>query len=192
MEKIRKAFRFGEDLASGLLIVVGLAIIFYGAFMRYVVNSPITWAEEISGFMIVWGALLGASVALRDEYHIRVELLYAAVPNRVKQCIDVFATAIGIVYSIFLFYTGLSLVLFNYKIKALSMDMQIPMWFVYICLPLAGALLLVRYIKLFIEACLRLIRNEEIVMHNEADQHIHAYQDTNPKEGGALNDSRAI
>ncbi|WP_240675813.1 TRAP transporter small permease [Ammoniphilus sp. CFH 90114] len=188
---MRKAFRLGEDLASGVLIVVGLAIIFYGAFMRYVVNSPITWAEEISGFMIVWGALIGASVALRDEYHIRVELLYAAVPNRLKHCIDIFATFAGILYSIFLFYTGLSLVLFNYKIKALSMDLQLPMWMVYICLPLAGTLLLIRYLKLFVEAILRMKRNELVVMHSEADQHIQIYQ-ADKGEGGSRNDSHAI
>jgi C4-dicarboxylate transporter DctQ subunit len=172
LKQLKKYYRLFEDMASGILIVAGLSVIFYGAFMRYVVNSPITWAEEISAFMIVWGTLIGASVALRDEYHIRVELLYAMVPNRVKLTIDIFATAIGIIYSIFLFYTGLQLVLFNYKIKAMSMDLGLDMWIVYICLPLAGLLLFSRYVKLFVEACIRFYRNETIILHSEADQHI--------------------
>ncbi|MEQ9642452.1 MAG: TRAP transporter small permease [Alphaproteobacteria bacterium] len=60
---------------AALLVIVMLAITSYGVFMRYVLGAPVTWTEELSGYLVVALVMLGAADALLRGEHISVDLL---------------------------------------------------------------------------------------------------------------------
>lgn len=58
-------------------LCLGLVAVFiaWDVFARYVLNQPTVWANEISTYLVVSVALIGACYAYTQESHIRVEIL---------------------------------------------------------------------------------------------------------------------
>jgi TRAP-type mannitol/chloroaromatic compound transport system permease small subunit len=81
----------GGTGAIGAWLVVPLIVATcYEVFSRYVLNAPTIWAFEL-GYMAT-GAhfLLGAAYTLREEGHIRIDILYTHFSPRTKAWVDVF------------------------------------------------------------------------------------------------------
>ena len=58
-------------VGSLIVVLVSLMVIDVniGVFCRYVLNSALSWTEELSRYCMVWAAYLGMSLALRDNQH---------------------------------------------------------------------------------------------------------------------------
>ncbi len=150
MKRFWKTFAFIEDITSGGLLFLGVSVIFYGVIMRYVFNDARSWVDEISQYMIIWGTLIGTSVALRNNHHIKVDMLYNVFPKKIRFLITLFAHTIGVGFGAFLIYYGGGLVKFTHTSGQLSTDVGIPLFQVYSILPLMGVLLTFRFlVKLY-------------------------------------------
>lgn len=68
-----------------LLLFVMVSVIAYTVFMRYVLNNTPTWGEGLSTFLMVWLALLGSSLAVRDGRHIRMTVIEYFIPKKAAQ-----------------------------------------------------------------------------------------------------------
>lgn len=146
MKKFWKVFDFIEDIIAGGLLFVGVAVIFYGVFMRYVMNNAQSWVDEISQYMIIWGTLIGTSVALRNEHHIKVDMLYDHLPLKAQLYVTIFANFVGLAFGAFVTKYGYTLVTFVHRTGQRSTDVGIPLYIVYSILPVMGALLSLRFI----------------------------------------------
>ena len=152
MKGLKKAWDLLEDILAGSFLSVGIALIFYGVLMRYVFNEPKAWVEEVANYTIVWGALLGVPIALRNNHHIQVDMLYDKMPPSIKRLMDIFSSVIGVLFCLFFTYYGYLLVAKRYTSGMVSMDVGIPMWIVYLILPISGAMFLLRFIERLIRA----------------------------------------
>lgn len=152
MKGLKKAWDLLEDILAGSFLSVGIALIFYGVLMRYVFNEPKAWVEEVANYTIVWGALLGVPIALRNNHHIQVDMLYDKMPPSIKRLMDIFSSVIGVLFCLFFTYYGYLLVEKRYTSGMVSMDVGIPMWIVYLILPISGAMFLLRFIERLIRA----------------------------------------
>src|SRR5690625_4798289 len=150
MNTIRKIWDLFEDITSGTFLGLGILIIFYGVVMRYIFNDPKSWIEEIASYMIIWGILFGLSVALRNNRHIQVDLLYNKMPNSIKRILDIVVALAGITFCFLFIYYGFLLLLRTYSTGVTSMNVGIPMWIIYIILPVSGLMFALRFIEKFI------------------------------------------
>lgn len=64
-----------EDVLSRLLIALIAVIVFVQVISRYVFSRAITWSEELSTIAMVWAVYLGAAIAIRKRFHIRILVL---------------------------------------------------------------------------------------------------------------------
>jgi C4-dicarboxylate transporter DctQ subunit len=158
MRGLKKAWALFEDISAGTFFITGIALILYGVTMRYVFDSPRAWIEEVSGYLIVWGALLGVPIALRNNHHIQVDMLYEKLSKAWRRGVDIFANTMGIVFCVFFTYYGYALVVKRYGSGMVSMDVGIPMWIIYLILPIAGFMFLLR----FIERLIHVVRGKEV------------------------------
>jgi C4-dicarboxylate transporter DctQ subunit len=161
MNKAKKTWALFEDVSAGTFFSVGIALIFYGVLMRYAFNSPKAWIEEVSSYCIVWGALLGIPIALRNNHHIQVDMLYDKMSPAMKRLMDLFANLVSILFCLFYTYYGALLVLKRYTSGLVSLDVGIPMWIIYLILPISGILFLAR----FIERLINVIRGKGEEQH---------------------------
>lgn len=146
MKKIAHIVGRIEDWVSGTLLVGGLSILALQVIMRYIFNMPTTWHDELSRYLVVWGLLLGSAVSLRDNEHIRVEVLYNLFPKSLQRWVNLFANITIFLFFLAMIVYGLQLVETKFSTGELSSSGLLPQWIVYAILPLSGFLMALRTI----------------------------------------------
>jgi TRAP-type C4-dicarboxylate transport system permease small subunit len=89
------AARFARHMAVGLIGTMFVCFLLQICF-RYVLNQPLGWTEEVTILCWVWVVLWTAAFVLSDDDEVRFDLVYAAVPERVRAGFTV-VTSIAIV-----------------------------------------------------------------------------------------------
>ena len=137
--------RLNAILAKGGLItaIFGLwtivSLVAWQVFGRYVMNDTPTWAESLTLVLILYVALIGAAVVVRDAGHIGMESLLILVPARVRRWLEVIIfILVGTFGAMMVWYGwGLAEGVLSYKIPTLGISEG---WH-YGALPVSGALI---------------------------------------------------
>ena len=154
MDKLNKVLMGLEDSVNGFLLLSATVVLFINVIMRYVFHAPLFWVDEISTYLLLWGILLGWSLAQQDGRHVCVDLLYAFLPKKWQYRIGVFEKICSILFCIFLFVASVTLWLHYVNNAQVSTNAQIKLWIVYLIMPLSSLMFLIR----FIEEIISLIR----------------------------------
>ncbi len=75
----------GEDWVSFLLFWLLAFIVFYQVFTRYFLGDPAGWTEEIARYFLVAVVFIGASMSVRKNNHIQVDVFYRFMPRRLAR-----------------------------------------------------------------------------------------------------------
>jgi TRAP-type C4-dicarboxylate transport system permease small subunit len=75
----------GEDWVSFLLFWLLALIVFYQVFTRYFLGDPAGWTEEIARYFLVAVVFIGASMSVRKNNHIQVDVFYRFMPRRLAR-----------------------------------------------------------------------------------------------------------
>jgi TRAP-type C4-dicarboxylate transport system permease small subunit len=74
-----------------LMMAVMATLVFINVITRYLLNFSIIWAEEVSQYLMIWIAYLGAGLALREGRHVALEMLHdrlsAPLSRRVRMAV---------------------------------------------------------------------------------------------------------
>lgn len=162
MKSLKKFWALFEEVSAGTFFFAGITLIFYGVIMRYVFNEPKAWVEEVVRYVIIWGVFLGFSLALRHNQHIQVDIVYDKLPKGAKKVVDLFATLVSISFCVAYTYYGIILVENRFHSGMVSLDVGIPMWIVYLILPISGIMFTMR----FIERLVHIVRGKEAKYDN--------------------------
>jgi C4-dicarboxylate transporter, DctQ subunit len=97
--------RFVAMLAHGLCavgvvcVVMMMVLTTADVIARYVFNSPTMWADEMASYLLIAIVFLGLAQNLRTDGHIRIDVITNLVSPRVRLVLEVFAYAIGVLFS---------------------------------------------------------------------------------------------
>src|SRR3954471_20369516 len=92
--------KFVDKACKGIefLIALGLAImvvlVFGNVVLRYGFNSGLTFSEEVSRWLFIWGTFLGAVVALREHAHLGMDMVVGRLPEAGKKACLMFGHAL--------------------------------------------------------------------------------------------------
>lgn len=75
--------RLGDSFLA-LLMGILVCITVGGVFMRYVMNAPWHWVEEMSGLLMVWIVFCGVFFAERDNENLTITFLSDAMKPRLR------------------------------------------------------------------------------------------------------------
>ena len=124
-----------------ITLVLLVVIITYQVFMRYALNSPPTWTEEISLILMIYLGLLGGAWGVRQDIHLSIKLLVSKLPVKLRGAVNVLSLILILVFSLFLIKYGLELMQLT-KFQTLPAT-KIKVCYTYLALPLAGVFFLV-------------------------------------------------
>ena len=88
-----------EEKCIALILGLMTAITFANVIARYVFNSNILWALELTVFLFAWLVLLGTSYAVKKGAHLGVDLLINALPERPRRILGLVTVSICIAFS---------------------------------------------------------------------------------------------
>lgn len=132
----------------GALILVGMSLwVTYDVVARYVFVSPTIWASDLSEYGLLWATFLAAPWVLRQEGHVRIEIIVERLPRQYRRAIGIVVSVVGaVVCVIFAWQTGLTTVDFFARDLMEARIWRIPQWIPYSVIPLGSAVLAVEFV----------------------------------------------
>ena len=89
-----------------ILIVALTSVMLYEVFLRYVIAAPALWANELSLWIAGFVFLCSGLYAMQQRSHIRIFILYDALPRFLQRACDVLSTSLIVMFAFFLCYGG--------------------------------------------------------------------------------------
>ena len=131
------------DIACIVFLVMTILIVLFQVFNRFWFNLPAPWTEEISRYIFVWLCILGITRGVRDNLHIKVDLVVGRFPEKVQTIIDFFINIVVIVLLSVVIISGFKLLPLTVNRKAATIN--ISMYYLYVGIP-ASAIVMVIYL----------------------------------------------
>lgn len=94
--------RHFEEVIACVCIAAVACFVFLQVILRYGFNTALTWTEELSGFAMVWAVYMGAALAVRERFHIRIMAGIVALPPKVALFFVMLADFIWFVFNLFM------------------------------------------------------------------------------------------
>lgn len=125
------------ELVLGGIMLAGVALNLVNVFSRYVLGSPVFWAEEVLIVLMVWGVFLGAVAVAWNGEHLSMDLFVSFLRGRARQLINLFTALSFIAVCLFAVLQSWTILEMFVQTGAVSVGAQIPRYIPHAAL-LAG------------------------------------------------------
>jgi C4-dicarboxylate transporter DctQ subunit len=79
--KLERGVELFENVFLVAAILISVAISVVGVFFRYVIESSLSWVEEMAGFLLLIVITVGIGAAVRRGSHLRVDMVIQFIPK---------------------------------------------------------------------------------------------------------------
>jgi TRAP-type C4-dicarboxylate transport system permease small subunit len=111
---------------------------------RFVLRSPSSFTEELAGFLLIWIGLLGAAYGIRTRAHLGIDILVEQLEGGWRRGAEAIAHLLVLLFALTTMVGGgIWLVRLAFQLNQISAAMGIKMGFVYLAVPLSGALVVI-------------------------------------------------
>jgi C4-dicarboxylate transporter, DctQ subunit len=117
------------------------------AVFKTVNGLKMTWAQEACIYLFVWMAKFGAAYGVRTGIHVGVDILAERLEGAARKTITTIAMSGGVIFTAIITWIGTD---FVWHVRAggqTSPDLEMPMWIIYLAVPLGSALMCFRFIQ---------------------------------------------
>ena len=122
------------------------------------------WAQELCIIMFVWMAKFGAAYGVRTGIHVGVDVLVTRLPARWREGAVIFGLLAGAFFTGIIGTLGAAFVWNMAHTEQVSPDLEMPMWIVYLAVPLGSYLMCFR----FLQVGWKFFRTRELPHHDVA------------------------
>lgn len=142
-----------------IVFMLGAMVIITGAqIVCRLFFSSLAWSEEATRYLLIWGTLLGAGCVYKHSGHISITLLQDSVPAKVKNLLLILVHVLCTVVFALIVVNGIKY--FGKQGNQLSPAMRIPMRYVYTCIPIGSAIMIVHAVDAILQNLLELFGKE--------------------------------
>jgi C4-dicarboxylate transporter DctQ subunit len=139
-----------EDIFVVLTFFLATVLVFVNVVLRFF-GYGTTWSEELIRYLIIWLTFIGASICVRKNEHVGIDLLPEYLSEFWKKVLFLLVNVIAIIFLVFLTKYSIGLIEFNFAKGQIAPALGIPIYFVYLCVPIGALLMMVRYIVSSVE-----------------------------------------
>ncbi|MEZ5741264.1 MAG: TRAP transporter small permease [Burkholderiaceae bacterium] len=153
-----------------ILIVAIISIILIASVVfRYGLDNALSWAEELSKYLMVWLTFLGAPVALRHFGHVSIDVLVKVLPARLQQLLYLIISVIICLTMAIVLWKGLGFAAQGARQVASSLNLS--MVYLYIAVPIGSALTILVALEQAMQSFVGIFRPDQglVVTATEAD-----------------------
>ena len=132
------------------------------AVFKFLRALNLTWAQELCIYMFVWMAKFGAAFGVRQGIHVGVDVLITRYTGAARARVVLFGLACGALFTFIVGSLGARFVWHIAHTEQVSADLEVPMWLVYLAVPLGSYLMCFR----FIQVAFAFARTGELPVHD--------------------------
>lgn len=114
--------------------------------LRYFFGSTLYITEEFTRYSMVWMVFLGSSIAIRENYHNRVELFVNYFHGRSRSWLNLTAQLLLVLFLVFLIIEGC--VALSFQFEQIIPTLNISMFWFYLALPVGGGLMVMNLLPM--------------------------------------------
>ncbi|MCF6096316.1 TRAP transporter small permease [Thermovorax subterraneus] len=120
-----------EEYVLSILLALIACVMMLQVIMRYVFNSSLSWAEELSRYAFVWSAFLSIGYTIKEKTILKVDTFIGILPKTLKKIARILVVCVNIAFFVFLFINSVPVVEKIMLSKQISPAMGIPMYAIY-------------------------------------------------------------
>ena len=140
LNKIDKVLTHVENAITGSLFIASLLVLGWNIIMRKVFHNASTWAEEAIRYAIIWVTFVGSSQCAKSGNHVGIDILVEALPKGCRKYVYAFSSLLACGFCVFCAWYGWSLTDMVITNNRVSAAMEMPMWILYISIPIGFGL----------------------------------------------------
>lgn len=141
--------RFEEFVLSYSVIAMAILLI-VGVFMRNVMNSSLTFTEEIASALLILVSFFGLGYCARKGRHITMSIVFDMVSNKYKKLFMIVISVVSAIATAYITYLAVKYVLNVKSLGRVTPALQIPIYLIYSVVPIGFLLATIEYIRSFI------------------------------------------
>ncbi len=141
-------------LMAGATIVIFVAVVHryasgipWPALQDWLLTINLSWAQELCIYMFVWMAKFGAAYGVRTGIHVGVDVLVNRLPDKTRMKFIIFGLLAGAMFTGIIGTLGAKFVWEIAHTDQVSPDMEMPMWIVFLAIPLGSYLMCFRFLQ---------------------------------------------
>lgn len=136
-----------EEFAGAAVMAVIALITFVNVVVRYATDLSFAFTEEVSIGLVVVVTLIGASLTITKDRHIRVEYFLSKAPLSWRRWLLFISMVPVALTMLVLVVSGGAIVYDEYKFAVTSPGLAIPQWLYTVWLPVLSLLILLRTLQ---------------------------------------------
>lgn len=95
LKRIHNGLILGGAVICGGVFMFMMVVVSIDAILRYAFSSPLAWEIEVNEYLLLYVTFLGAPWLLRQDGHVRVDLLFAYIPERAAHRLTMCTSLLG-------------------------------------------------------------------------------------------------
>ncbi len=131
-------------LLTAMILLAGSQIV-----MRNFFDAGFVWIDPLLRVMVLWLGLIGATVATRDNKHIRIDLLSRFFKRNTHRLIQALVGQVSAWTCLLIAWHGMKWIRLDYE-DGLTSFAGIPAWLLEVVVPLSFGLIGLRYLVMSI------------------------------------------
>lgn len=163
MNKLKKYYDKFEEYLLVYSLVFTVIVVFLQVIMRFVFKSALSWSEELTRYVFIWQIWLGASLAVRESKHIRVEIIFGLLKGKAVHIAELVAYLIWFGFCVFIVINSIDLMEYLIRTRSFSPAMQLPLAYAYASVPVGCGMMGLRLIENIYLEIKALFAKEEVV-----------------------------
>ena len=162
-------------MAAATLITFFAVVHRYGSGIEtlqpYLAHIHTSWAQELTIYMFVWMAKFGAAYGVRTGIHVGVDVLINKLSDRNRGRFIVIGLLAGALFTGIVGTLGATFVWEIAHTDQTSADLEVPMWIVYLAVPLGSYLMSFRFLQVMVN----FLKTGELPKHDHS--HVEGMED---------------
>lgn len=147
MQKVIRIWDKTEEILVVALIGIASYLTFQEVVLRYVFNTGWGGSYEITTMALIWCTFIGASLGVKENIHIGVDLLVVKFGPKTQRILIMVSIALCLLFGIIVAVKGFEFSKFISRNHLLSRDLRIPMEIGYLAIPVGGVLISLRFVE---------------------------------------------
>ena len=124
-----------------LLLLVMVVTVFANVVGRYVFETALNWADEISRAAFVWAAFIGIVLTMWEKGHIGLGNVVARINPVAGKMADIVASLLKLMFAVYLILGGWQLV--SLTLVQLTEYLAIPSGYIYAIVPVMSVFMFI-------------------------------------------------
>ncbi|WP_369310662.1 TRAP transporter small permease [Providencia rettgeri] len=148
-----------SDIVSSLAVAAIVIITILAVFMRWLLNDPLMWSEEILIVSYIWLVMIGAASAAGKRMHVSIDAITSLLPEKMQLFIAVVTHIMAIVSLSIFGYLG-------YELSMIAEDKITPIigvsyYYIDLSVPIGASIMVLFSVQHLFQDISKLIKGDK-------------------------------